>query len=413
MTDTVSRADAALRHDVAVVGAGPAGLAAALALGHVGANVVLIGPAPRKPDTGPRDTRTAALLASSVDFLKALGVWQRVAPHAAPLKTIRIVDASQSLFRAPEIAFEARELGLDAFGYNIPNAVLVNALYARAHDVLDAIVPASVSRIAFEDSGARLTCDDGTDVAVRLVAAADGRRSICREAAGIATRAWRYDQSAIATSFHHALPHDGISTELHREGGSVTTVPLPDPHASSLIWVGSSAEIARLIQLGDTAFTESLAERLGGVLGRISEIGARAAFPVEGLSAETLGARRTALVGEAAHILPPIGAQGLNLGLRDAAALADCVADARGRGADPGDDEVLAAYARARRLDVLSRTIGVDLLNRSLLSGFAPMQAARGAILHGLAALPFLRRAVMRVGLEPPTDLPSLMRPPT
>ena len=412
MTET-SASEAKVVRDVAVVGAGPAGLAAALALAHVGAGVVLIGPAPAKADAGPHDTRTAALLASSVDFLKALGVWQAVAPHAAPLKTVRIVDASQSLFRAPEVAFEAAELGLDAFGYNIPNAALVEALYARARDMLDAILPANVSRIAFDDGWARLTCDDGTDVAVRLVAAADGRRSICREAAGIGTRAWRYDQSAIATSFHHTLPHHGISTELHREGGSVTTVPLPDPHASSLIWVGSSAEIAQLTQLGDTAFAEILADRLGGVLGRLSDIGARAAFPVEGLSAETLGARRTALVGEAAHILPPIGAQGLNLGLRDAAALADCVADARDRGADPGEDEMLAAYARARRLDVLSRTIGVDLLNRSLLTGFAPVQAARGAILHGLAALPFLRRAVMRVGLEPPTDLPSLMRPAT
>jgi 2-octaprenyl-6-methoxyphenol hydroxylase len=410
MTEAIS--DAKPFRDVAVVGAGPAGLAAALALAHVGADVVLIGPAPRKPNGGSHDTRTAALLASSVDLLKALKVWEAVAPHAAPLRTVRIVDTSQSLFRAPEIAFEARELGLDAFGYNIPNTVLVEALYARARNMLDAIVPASVSRIAFDGSGARLTCD-GTEVEARLIAAAEGRRSICRKTAGIGTRAWCYDQSAIATSFHHTLHHDGVSTELHREGGSVTTVPLPDPHASSLIWVGSSAEIAQLMQLGDTAFAELLAERLGGVLGRIPDIGARAAFPVEGLSAETLGARRTALIGEAAHILPPIGAQGLNLGLRDAAALADCVADARGRDADPGGDEVLADYARARRFDVLSRTIGVDLLNRSLLTGFAPAQAARGAILHGLAALPFLRRAVMRVGLEPPTDLPSLMRPAT
>ena len=138
-------------------GPGPSALAAALALAHVGADVVLIGPVAPKLDAGPQDTRTAALLASSVDLLKALGVWQAVASHAAPLRTVRIVDTSQSLFRAPEIAFEARELGLDAFGYNIPNTVLVEALYARARDMLDAIVPASVSRIAFDGSGARLT----------------------------------------------------------------------------------------------------------------------------------------------------------------------------------------------------------------------------------------------------------------
>ena len=411
MLATASALDATPARDVAVVGAGPAGLAAALALAHVGADVVLVGPAPPKPEGGPRDTRTAALLASSVDLLKRLGVWQAVAPSAAPLKAVRIVDASQSLFRSPEIAFEAAELGLEAFGHNIPNTVLVEALYARAKEQVRTIVPASVSRVVFAEAKAVLVCDDGTEVAARLVAAADGRRSICREAAGIGTRAWRYDQSAIAASFRHALPHDGVSTELHREGGSVTTVPLPDPHASSLVWVGSNAEVARLMQLGDTDFAEALADRLGNALGQVSDPGPRAAFPVEGLSAETLGARRTALVGEAAHLLPPIGAQGLNLGLRDAAALADCAASARSHGEDPGGDAILAAYASARRIDVLSRTIGVDLLNRSLLTGFAPLQAARGAVLHGLAALPFLRRAVMRVGLEPPTDLPSLMRP--
>ena len=128
------------------------------------------------------------------------------------------------------------------------------------------------------------------------------------------------------------------------------------------------------------------------------------------MTAKSLAARRIALVGEAGHILPPIGAQGLNLGLRDAAALADCVADALGRGADPGGDEVLQAYMNARRLDVLSRAVGVDLLNRSLLTSFVPLQAARGIVLHGLNVLPPLRRMVMRVGLEPPSALPSLMR---
>jgi 2-octaprenyl-6-methoxyphenol hydroxylase len=141
-------------------------------------------------------------------------------------------------------------------------------------------------------------------------------------------------------------------------------------------------------------------------------VGARGEFPVSGLTAKTLAAKRVALVGEAAHILPPIGAQGLNLGFRDAAALADCVAAALGRGEDPGSDEVLAAYGRARQLDILTRTVGVDLLNRLLLTSLLPMQAARGIVLHGLNALPPLRRMVMRLGLGPPTELPTLMRPP-
>ena len=221
----------------------------------------------------------------------------------------------------------------------------------------------------------------------------------------------RYDQLALATNFRHTLPHRDVSIELHREHGSLTTVPLPDPHTSSLIWVGSPAEIAQLTRSSDAGFIEALGERLGDLLGVVSEPGARAAFPVAGLTADRLAAKRTVLLGEAAHILPPIGAQGLNLGFRDAGALADCIADALGRGQDPGGTETLQAYAEARRLDIMTRTLGVDLMSRSLLTSLPPLQAARGILLHGLNALAPLRRAVMRIGLTPPTALPRLMRP--
>ncbi|MGV1015686.1 MAG: FAD-dependent monooxygenase, partial [Methyloceanibacter sp.] len=178
-----------------------------------------------------------------------------------------------------------------------------------------------------------------------------------------------------------------------------------------LIWLGPGDEIASLMRHDAERFGEVLQERLGDLLGRIFEVGERSKFPVTALMATTLAAKRTVLVGEAAHILPPIGAQGLNLGLRDAAALADCVAGALKRGDDPGSETVLAAYRDARGLDVLTRTVGVDLLSRSLLSGLVPVQAARGLALLGLNALPPLRRMVMRVGLMPPTELPTLMRP--
>jgi 2-octaprenyl-6-methoxyphenol hydroxylase len=396
--------------DVAVVGAGPAGVAAALALAHVGAEVALIGARPAEASAGSRETRTAALLASSVDFLKALKVWPALAPHAAPLEAIRIIDASRSLVRAPDIEFRSSEVGLAAFGYNIANTTLVEALYARAQETVPTLVTSTVTDIAIEPRQALLSFGETTPLACRLVAGADGRRSICRASAGIGAVEHRYDQAAIATSFRHALPHRNVSNELHQEDGSVTTVPLTDALASSLIWVGTPAEITTLMRRDAEGFAEALSERLGGLLGAISGIGARSEFPVAGLIADRLAARRIVLIGEAAHILPPIGAQGLNLGLRDAACLADCVAEALHKGGDPGGEQTLEAYRAARRLDVMSRTLGVDLLGRALLTSLPPLQAVRGIALHGLKAIAPLRRAVMRVGLAPPTELPSLMR---
>ena len=397
--------------DIAVVGAGPTGLAVALALAHVGARVSLIGTPPLSESKHRLDTRTAALLESSVEMLKALGVWEHVCAHAAPLKAIRILDDSGGLLRAPEVEFRASELGLEAFGYNIANSVLVEALYRRAAAGPVAIQPSNVSRIAFSPSHAALASEQGSPVLARLVVGADGRHSLCRKEAHIAASESSYGQGAVATSFAHGDPHRGGSIELHRQGGSVTTVPLADPNASSLIWIGETAEVDGLMALDALNFGKQLDRRLGGLLGRIGEVGLRAHFPVRALAADSLVGHRTALVGEAAHVLPPIGAQGLNLSLRDAATLADCVGAALEEGRDPGGDDVLSAYDRARKLDVLTRTVGIDLLSRSLLSGFLPLQAARGLLSHGLNALAPLRRLVMRIGMAPPTALPSLMRP--
>jgi 2-octaprenyl-6-methoxyphenol hydroxylase len=397
--------------DIAVVGAGPTGLAAALALAHGGASVALIGPSPAASAPHALDTRTAALLESSVDMLKALGLWDALLPHAAPLKAIRIIDASGSLFRAPDVEFWASELDLEAFGYNVANTALVEVLYRQAAAALPLLQPSNIERIEFAHDRAVLSGMHGWQTSALLVVGADGRGSICRERAHISASVRQFGRGAIATSFTHASPHRGVSIELHRRGGSVTTVPLTDACASSVIWVGETLEIDGLMRLDQKGFETALAERIEGLLGHISEMGARAHFPVTRLAAESLVGPRTALVGEAAHVLPPIGAQGLNLGLRDVATLADCVVAARERGDDPGSDEVLSAYDRARRLDVVTRSLGIDLLNRSLLSGFLPIQAARGIVSYGLNALPPLRRLVMRIGMEPPTELPSLMRP--
>jgi 2-octaprenyl-6-methoxyphenol hydroxylase len=227
-----------------------------------------------------------------------------------------------------------------------------------------------------------------------LVVGADGRQSFCRESAGIGVRRWSYEQTAIVCNFRHTRPHHGACTEFHYSSGPFTVVPLPG-EASSLVWVERPDRAKHLAAMNDEEFMGELAARLDGLVGDIVETGARGAFPLSGLVARKLTAARLALVGEAAHVMPPIGAQGLNLGFRDAADLADCTAGA----ADPGDPKVLAAYEARRRSDIFVRTLAADLLNRTLISNSPILQLARGAGLTALSVAGPLRCLAMRQGM--------------
>lgn len=407
---TKSQSAKPLKCDVAIVGAGPAGLTAAVALACNGAHAICAGP-PFNPDPARPDTRTTALLRGSVQLLRNIGVWSYCADQAASLDAIRIIDDTGRLLRAPEVEFRADELGLEAFGFNVPNQSLVAALLRRGNELakLQLIETSGADAIEPDADIAHVHLAEQTIIEARLVAGADGRRSLCRQAAGINTNSWGYDQSAIACNFEHAAPHGNVSNEFHRPAGPFTTVPLPG-NASSLVWVERPAAVERLMGLADEAFREALESRLQGLLGRVSGVGPRAAFPLSGLTAQRFARSRIALIGEAAHVIPPIGAQGLNLGFRDAAHLAELVSRALDRNADPGGDNLLRAYDRARRSDVMGRTLAVDLLNRSLLSSFLPIQLARGFGLHLLNALSPLRRYVMRQGLDAELELPDLMR---
>lgn len=398
--------------DIGVIGAGPAGLAAALALAHSSPDLdVRIFAPPFDAALAAADTRTAALIASSLDFLTNLGAWSHVPDTAAPLTGIRIIDDLGRILRAPEVLFGASDAGLSAFGVNLPNTDIVTALRAATGRLPNlAFIPtAAVTGLQAEPGRVLLSTAEGATHQVRLAVAADGRRSLARAAAGISVRTWDYPQTAIATRFAHTRPHGGISTEFHRPHGPLTTVPLPGP-ASSLVWVETPDTARRLCALTPDDFADALSERLQGLLGAISDVGPRATFDLAGLAADRMGARRIALVGEAAHVLPPIGAQGLNMSLRDAAALAECVAAARSAGADIGGDAVLDRYDAQRRLDVTARHTAVDLLNRSLLLDLLPVQVARGVGLHLLATIPALRRLAMESGLANAGPLPALMR---
>lgn len=400
------------RFTAAVVGGGPAGLAAALALGEAGADVVLAAPPHRTENQAP-DNRTAALFAGSIEFLKNLEVWDLIAPRSAPITAIRIIDDTGSLLRAPEVLFTAEEVGLDAFGWNVPNSALVAGLMAAASkpDSRVSLHPTrGIAQVDIGSDAATLTSQEGDCFEVQLVAGADGRHSLCRTAAGIETRAWRYEQAAIATSFRHSRPHRSVSTEFHRPAGPFTTVPLPGL-TSSLVWVERPDEAQRLAALDDAQFRDAVETRLQGLLGSVAEIGPRAVFPLSGLTAESFGRNRVALVGEAGHVIPPIGAQGLNLGIRDAATLADCVAEALASGRDPGGSSALDAYSAGRRSDVTSRITTIDVLNRSLISDLVPVHLARGMGLIALKTFGPLRRLAIREGLQPSQSVPSLLKP--
>lgn len=398
MKDTV-------QYDVAVVGGGPAGFAAALSVARSGLSVTLLAPPPARTDN-----RTAALFTPSVRLLENLGAWEACHATAEPLRAIRIVDDTGSLLRAPEVLFSAAEIGLETFGYNVPNLSLVEALRARgaAAETLTVIETASVRELEIGASQVNLKLAEGPQVAARLVIGADGRNSLSRQAAGIAAQTWTYDQSALTCTFTHQRSHDGVSTEFHRTGGPLTVVPAPGC-SSSLVWVDRPAVARRLAELDDTAFRDALETRLQGLLGPVEEVSTRGLFPLSGLKADAAGQNRVALVGEAAHVLPPIGAQGLNLGLRDAAILADCVGDALKQGRDFGGPETLTAYTHARSLDIATRAWSIDVLNRSLISGFLPVQILRSLGLHALKAIGPLRRFAIREGLSPSFVTPRLM----
>jgi 2-octaprenyl-6-methoxyphenol hydroxylase len=382
--------------DVAVIGGGPAGLTAAIAVARTGANTALV--ARRAPYA---DNRTTALLGGSVDFLQELDVWPRCQGKAAPLQAMRLVDDTGRLIRAPEVRFSSDEIGLEMFGYNIENRALITALEERAAELSGLTrFDDEADTIGPDDADVAIRTGQGKSLSTRLVAGADGRHSLCREAAGIEVRRRDLHQAAITFNVGHSRPHRNISTEFHTPQGPCVFVPLPGDRCS-VVWVAGPKEAERLIGLSDDELSEAAEKQSHSILGGIRVEPGRHLFPLAIEQPRQLARHRIALVGEAAHVLPPIGAQGLNMGLRDAADIADIVGHAIVSGEDPGLPQVLKRYESARRADVASRTFVIDMANRSLLSDLLPMQSLRAAGLHLIGSIGPLRRLAMREGLAP------------
>jgi 2-octaprenyl-6-methoxyphenol hydroxylase len=389
-----------------VVGAGPAGLTAAIALASAGVETAVIA----RGATVVPDHRTTALLHGSVNALRALGAWDRCRAHAAALKSITIVDDTSRLIRAPEVRFAASEIGLEAFGHNIENRLLAAALEARARELASLTwIEGEAEALELGDYSVTARLNTGAAVTARLAVGADGQRSLCRAAAGIASDRRIYPQTALTFNLCHSRSHHDNSTEFHTETGPFTLVPLPSLR-SSLVFVVGPDEAPAIAALSETAIALEIERRAHSILGKVELEPGRGAFPLAVETARHFAAQRVALVGEAGHLMPPIGAQGLNLGLRDAATLAELVAAAHRAGGDVGAHELTERYDRTRRADIMSRALAVDLLNRSLLSDFLPMQAARGLGLFLMRRIAPLRRAAMREGVKPLASQPRLMR---
>ncbi len=389
-------------YEIAIIGGGLAGQVAALALGRAGRKVCLVAAAPRHDDG-----RTTALMDQSVRYLERLGVWEKILPSTAGLSVMQILDGTNRLLRAPPAQFRASDIGLAAFGYNIPNKALAEVLDgALAAEPNLTRIETNVDSVAVQTDKVTISISGGEVIEVDFVIGADGRKSITREAAGIDVRKWSYQQSAVVLNFAHTLPHGNVSTEFHTESGPFTQVPLPGSR-SSLVWVVRPEEATRLTNLSTEELSATVEARMQSILGKVTVEGKAQAWPLSSMMAERFGTGRVALIGEAAHAFPPIGAQGLNLSLRDSMTLADLLSAERDRPipADAGD-----RYNRRRRPDVMSRTFSVDLLNRSLLTDLLPVQMVRAAGMHVLNAVSPLRNALMQEGVEPGRSLKNLVR---
>jgi len=390
---------------VVVVGRGPAGLTAAIALAQGGISTVLAGKLSAKSDN-----RTTALLAGSVTALDTLGVWNLCAVYAAPLKVMRIVDDTGRLWRAPEVMFQASEIGLDAFGYNIENRHLTDALEQRARGLPGLrITDDNVISVVKDERTVVVKTRDESILRAPLIIGADGRNSICRAAAAIEMDERRYPQVALTLCVRHSRSHQDTSTEFHTRTGPFTLVPLPGER-SSVVWVLDRASAEHIAALDDAELATEIERASHSIVGKIEVEPGRGQFPLHVATARHFADKRIVLVGEAAHVIPPIGAQGLNMGLRDAATISEVAIAAHRNGLDIGNPDVLSRYETMRQADVRSRTLAVDLLNRTLLSDFLPTQGMRGLGLYLIDRIGPLRRAVMREGLGPTSRQPRLMR---
>lgn len=394
--------------EVLVVGGGLAGLTLAAALAGAGVPVVCVDRDTPERQLGPDfDGRTTAIAHGSRKVLEGAGAWRHMEDEAGPILDIRVADQGSPLF----LHYDHREVGLGPLGHMLDNTTIRRALFARAAELpgLVHLTGATVERLERGPVRATATLADGRRVSARLVVGADGAGSFCRRSAGIRVSSWRYGQTAIVCTVAHENPHRGVAVEHFLPSGPFAVLPLKGDR-SSIVWSERSERVPHYVGLPEAEFAAEIARRAGPWLGRVEPVTRRWTWPLGVMHAGRYVDRRLALVGEAAHSMHPIAGQGLNMGLRDVAALAEVVVDAHRLGLDPGDPEALARYQRWRRFDTVSLIAVTDGLTRLFSNDVLPLKVARGVGMAAVNRVAPLKRFFMRHAMGIVGDLPRLIR---
>ncbi len=390
--------------DIVVSGGGVAGLTAAALFGHAGFSVICVDPAPpvTERDTAGSDLRSTAFLQPAKAVLEQCGLWERLAPHASDLQIMRIVDAGGKTAEPRVVKeFDAADISDLPFGWNLPNWLLRREMVAHLQglDTVDFRPGVGTQSVFTREAEAKVGLSDGTRVTCRLVIAADGRNSPVRDAVGINVKTTRYGQKALAFAVTHPIPHQNVSTEIHRAGGPFTLVPLPDYEgrpSSAIVWMEEGPEALRLSNLPTEEFEAAMNERSCLLFGPLTLASRMTVWPIISQVAEDMYGERVALVAEAAHVVPPIGAQGLNMSLGDMRVLLELAQINPER---LGDRAMLASYARKRHTEVKARVAGIDLLNRASMMRAQPLRDARAMGLNAIYSLAPVRKTLMQLGL--------------
>ena len=396
-----------LRTDVVIVGGGMAGLSLACASGGAGLDCVVIDREdPATAVDAAFDGRVSALAHATCQMFKGLGIWAHVS-EAQPILDIRVSDGDSLLF----LHYDHRDLGDEPFGHMVENRVTRLALLARIAELptVRLLAPAGVTDVRRDAARSEVHLADGTVVSAPLCVGADGRNSPLRQSAGIKCAAWSYHQVGIVCTVHHELPHHGVAQERFLPAGPFAILPMTG-NRSSLVWTERADLAPAMMALGEAAFTAEMASRFGDYLGALEVVGPRWSYPLALHLAERYTDRRLALVGDAAHGIHPIAGQGLNLGLRDVAALAEVIVDTARLGLDIGDAVPLERYQRWRRFDALLLAAVTDSLNRLFSNDIEPIRLARDLGLAAVNRMGPLKRVFMSHARGTVGQLPKLLQ---